>query len=448
MMTPNQLPKTFFISLGLIAQVVALPPTASAQYPYAVTAIQAPSNIQSPTTGALCDVNASGKIAGAGMVGNGFSLYTGTSSGLNVLPLPSGWATSSVATPVGMNDLGQVVGSGLNAAGVGQPYLATPNGSTPIPVPAGWQQAAGVAVNNSGEVTGYGFNGGAGALAFTGSASASTAFALTAGAVQQATYAINAAGQTAGVYYTPAPANSLIPFINWAFVGTTANIALVTLPQPNQSVATGINDSNQVAGWLQLAPNYVPQAFFSTSAGLTQIPLPSNSVGINLFGNLVSSNCGSTDAQRSGHFLNNTGFVIGNASTLQGSDPSSSANNEAWVWDANDGTRLLTSLVPPPWTVTNAISISNSGMILAYGSCTGANCPSSGNYSGYILLLPQGGACDVGGEITVGIGDVQSIINQAIGTSPPLNDLNQDGVVNVTDVQIVMNAALGKACTT
>lgn len=85
-------------------------------------------------------------------------------------------------------------------------------------------------------------------------------------------------------------------------------------------------------------------------------------------------------------------------------------------------------------------------MILAYGTCSGASCPSSGNYSGYILLAPQSGACDLDGDQNTNAPDVQLVINEALGVYPALNDLNQDGAVNIVDVQIVMNAALGKGC--
>jgi hypothetical protein len=33
-----------------------------------------------------------------------------------------------------------------------------------------------------------------------------------------------------------------------------------------------------------------------------------------------------------------------------------------------------------------------------------------------------------------------------LGTAAAVNDLNGDGVVNITDVQIEINAALGLAC--
>ena len=41
---------------------------------------------------------------------------------------------------------------------------------------------------------------------------------------------------------------------------------------------------------------------------------------------------------------------------------------------------------------------------------------------------------------------VQSVINGALGLTSPVDDLNGDGVVNIVDVQIVMEAALGSSC--
>lgn len=42
--------------------------------------------------------------------------------------------------------------------------------------------------------------------------------------------------------------------------------------------------------------------------------------------------------------------------------------------------------------------------------------------------------------------DAQQMINEALGVIAAGNDLNQDGVVNVVDLQIVINAALGFGC--
>ena len=55
-------------------------------------------------------------------------------------------------------------------------------------------------------------------------------------------------------------------------------------------------------------------------------------------------------------------------------------------------------------------------------------------------------ACDLedGGGTTAA--DLQTMINEALGTASPANDLNHDGVVNVVDVEISTNAVLGLGC--
>ena len=54
--------------------------------------------------------------------------------------------------------------------------------------------------------------------------------------------------------------------------------------------------------------------------------------------------------------------------------------------------------------------------------------------------------CDLNGDGLVNVADVQIIINEALGVIPAVHDLNHDGVVNVVDVQKEINAALGLGC--
>jgi hypothetical protein len=54
--------------------------------------------------------------------------------------------------------------------------------------------------------------------------------------------------------------------------------------------------------------------------------------------------------------------------------------------------------------------------------------------------------CTVTGDTSAGVVDVQTMINEALGVSAPLNDLNSDGVINLADVQIVAGAAMGRGC--
>jgi len=57
-------------------------------------------------------------------------------------------------------------------------------------------------------------------------------------------------------------------------------------------------------------------------------------------------------------------------------------------------------------------------------------------------------SCDVNHDNQVNVQDVQIMIDEALGLNQPANDLDADGVVNVVDVQIDLNAALKLPCFT
>jgi hypothetical protein len=54
--------------------------------------------------------------------------------------------------------------------------------------------------------------------------------------------------------------------------------------------------------------------------------------------------------------------------------------------------------------------------------------------------------CDLNGDTSVDVIDIQDLVNQALGLTPPVNDLTHDGIVNVADVQKEINAVLGLGC--
>jgi hypothetical protein len=54
--------------------------------------------------------------------------------------------------------------------------------------------------------------------------------------------------------------------------------------------------------------------------------------------------------------------------------------------------------------------------------------------------------CDVNTDGKVDVKDVQLMIDEALGAAPPSNDLNGDGVVDIVDVQIDIGAALNVGC--
>ncbi len=71
-------------------------------------------------------------------------------------------------------------------------------------------------------------------------------------------------------------------------------------------------------------------------------------------------------------------------------------------------------------------------------------------YLGMFLGLPAHATtfsnCDVNQDGSTNVSDVQIVINQALGLRTLSNDLNNDGGVNVADVQIGINAVLNLGC--
>ena len=168
--------------------------------------------------------------------------------------------------------------------------------------------------------------------AFIGTPSSSAAIPLLQGWNYALGAAVNNLGQVAGSVFGAASANQ-------AFIGTASGSTLIPLPAGwTSSQGHAVNDSGQVAGIV--INGIVLQAFIGTTAGSTTIPLPT----------------GATTASVGEGSLNNQGFVVGYSDA------------GGWIWSAATGTVLLTTLAPPGWNVSNALSISNNGIILAQAS--------------------------------------------------------------------------------
>ena len=54
--------------------------------------------------------------------------------------------------------------------------------------------------------------------------------------------------------------------------------------------------------------------------------------------------------------------------------------------------------------------------------------------------------CNINGDMAADGPDAQTLIQESLGSSAPVHDFNQDGVTNVVDLQIVINASLGLGC--
>ena len=67
-------------------------------------------------------------------------------------------------------------------------------------------------------------------------------------------------------------------------------------------------------------------------------------------------------------------------------------------------------------------------------------------FANFDLVISAFGKCDVTQDGQTNLADVLHVITTALGTSTVLDDLNKDGLVNVLDGQISVNAAMGLGC--
>jgi uncharacterized repeat protein (TIGR01451 family) len=124
--------------------------------------------------------------------------------------------------------------------------------------------------------------------------------------------------------------------------------------------------------------------------------------------------------------MTGTGWNCGNSGST------TCTRSDALGGGANYNAITVTVSVPgPPSAVNNTAAVSG-------GGSTGASVTDPTT----IIAV----ACNVTGDQTATIVDVQASINEALGIKPAVNDVNSDGVVNVVDVQIVINAALNLGC--
>ena len=79
-------------------------------------------------------------------------------------------------------------------------------------------------------------------------------------------------------------------------------------------------------------------------------------------------------------------------------------------------------------------------------NCVGSSALGSALATGCNVATVKAFGCDLNGDGAVNVVDLQLIVNEALGTLPATHDLNGDGKVNVADVQKTVNAALGVGC--
>jgi hypothetical protein len=110
----------------------------------------------------------------------------------------------------------------------------------------------------------------------------------------------------------------------------------------------------------------------------------------------------------------------------------------SWVDASNTSWLTITSAASGSGTATISYSATaNTAGATRVGTLTVAGIPFTVTQS----------ACSFGPSAgSASVADVQLLINQALGTQSPTNDLNKDGVVNVVDIEIEIDAILGIGC--
>jgi uncharacterized membrane protein len=125
---------------------------------------------------------------------------------------------------------------------------------------------------------------------------------------------------------------------------------------------------------------------------------------------------------------------------------------------SNSGPVNFTVVSDSPWlsggvssgTTPQTLNVTATPGTLAPGAYTGNLTITAGANTAKVSvtfnITEAGSACDVNQDGLINVLDVQKLINEALGTLAATNDLNHDAVVNVVDVQIDSNAALGLGC--
>jgi hypothetical protein len=93
----------------------------------------------------------------------------------------------------------------------------------------------------------------------------------------------------------------------------------------------------------------------------------------------------------------------------------------------------------------------NAQFLLGSTTVTPLNCTSASGLGSALSTACTGATvtaftCDINGDGKVDVTDVQLLVNEVLGVTPPVNDLNHDGVVNVLDLQKLLMAVQGQGC--
>jgi hypothetical protein len=114
----------------------------------------------------------------------------------------------------------------------------------------------------------------------------------------------------------------------------------------------------------------------------------------------------------------------------------------------DSSTQNLTGSVTWSSSTLGTATISASGLATAVGTGASTIGAKLNSVTGSTTLTVTAlGACDINQDGLYNLPDVQILINQALGALLAANDLNGDNVVNAVDIEIVINAVLNLGCT-
>ncbi|HEX3743251.1 MAG TPA: hypothetical protein VHW09_04965 [Bryobacteraceae bacterium] len=97
----------------------------------------------------------------------------------------------------------------------------------------------------------------------------------------------------------------------------------------------------------------------------------------------------------------------------------------------------------PPITVTVNVTTTSLVALTNQASVSGGGATAGAAASDATAIITR---CDVNQDGMIGITDLQSLIEQALGILQASNDLNTDGTVSLVDVQLAVAAALNNTC--
>ena len=112
----------------------------------------------------------------------------------------------------------------------------------------------------------------------------------------------------------------------------------------------------------------------------------------------------------------------------------------AYTWSAT-GLPAGLSIDPNSATISGTPTAANGSPFSVQVTAAGNNLTLNRVYSLTIF-----NHCDLSQDLQTSVSDVQMVVNEALGAVPPVHDLNQDNMVNVVDVQILINSAMGWGC--